>query len=67
MNVRIILGDDFIRHFKRLSKKYKSLPKDYLSLSAALHDNPLLGNDLGNESVWPSVQREKARAAAPVS
>ena len=48
MNVRIIWGDDFIRHFKRLSKKYKSLPKDYLSLSAALHDNPLLGTDLGN-------------------
>lgn len=47
MNVRLILGNDFRRNFKRLAKKYKSLPTDYLTLSEELKNNPLRGDDLG--------------------
>ena len=47
MNVNIVLGDEFKRQFKRLAKKYKSLPLDYIALSDELKKNPLLGIDLG--------------------
>jgi len=47
MIVNIVLGGEFKREFKRLAKKYKSLPKDYLALIAELKENPLQGVDLG--------------------
>ena len=47
MNVTLSLGKEFTRNFKRLSKKYKSLPNDYLELSKSLKDNPFQGVELG--------------------
>lgn len=38
--------DEFISEFKRLSKKYRSLQKDFLELQASLCENPLQGNSL---------------------
>jgi hypothetical protein len=47
MNVTLILGEEFNRNFKRLTKKYKSLPTDYLELSKSLKENPFQGVELG--------------------
>ena len=47
MNVTLILGEEFERNFKRLAKKYKSLPTDYLELSKSLKENPFQGVELG--------------------
>ncbi|MBR1668285.1 MAG: type II toxin-antitoxin system RelE/ParE family toxin [Bacteroidaceae bacterium] len=47
MNVKIIPSEEFDRRFKRLAKKYKSLPTDYLTLSKELKENPFQGSDLG--------------------
>ena len=47
MKVRIIPSDEFDRHFRRLAKKYKSLPADYLNFSKSLKENPFQGDDLG--------------------
>ena len=48
MNVKIIPSAEFDRCFRRLAKKYKSLPADYLLLSKELKKNPLQGRDLGS-------------------
>ena len=47
MKVKIIPSQEFDRRFKRLAKKYKSLPEDYLTFSKKLKENPFLGSDLG--------------------
>ncbi len=47
MNVKIIPSPEFDRKFKKLAKKYRSLPKDYLTLSEDLKENPFLGVSLG--------------------
>ena len=47
MKVNIIPSAEFDRRFKRLAKKYKSLPTDYLTLSKELKKNPFQGSDLG--------------------
>ena len=47
MNVKIVPSDEFNRQFKRLVKKYRSLPGDYLILSKDLKANPFQGDDLG--------------------
>ena len=47
MKVTIIPSPEFARRFKRLAKKYKSLPMDYLTLSKELKENPFLGDSLG--------------------
>lgn len=47
MNVTLILGEEFERNFKRLAKKYKSLPNDYLELSKSLKETPFQGVELG--------------------
>ncbi len=48
MKVSFILSDEFIRQFKRLTKKYSSLLKDYDIFKEELRKNPFQGNDLGN-------------------
>ena len=48
MNVKIIPSVEFNRQFKRLAKKYKSLPTDYLSFSKELKEHPFIGSDLGS-------------------
>lgn len=48
MTVNVTLGDEFVRQFKRLKKKYKSLPNDYSLFLASLKENPMQGVDLGN-------------------
>ena len=48
MKVSFILSDEFIRQFKRLTKKYSSLLKDYDTFKEELRKNPFQGNDLGN-------------------
>jgi len=47
MKVRIILSPEFNRKFRRLAKKYKSLPADYLTLSKELKQDPFRGISLG--------------------
>lgn len=47
MKVKIIPSPEFDRRFKRLAKKYRSLPADYLTLSKELKENPFQGSDLG--------------------
>lgn len=44
----ILLGEEFKRQFRRLAKKYRSLPDDLRVLKEELEKNPRLGDDLGN-------------------
>lgn len=44
----IVLGEEFKRQFRRLAKKYKSLPEDFRVLKGELEKNPRMGDDLGN-------------------
>lgn len=44
----ILLGEEFKHQFRRLAKKYRSLPNDLLLLTRELENNPYLGDDLGN-------------------
>ena len=48
MKVKVIPSPEFNRRFKRLAKKYRSLPADYLALSKDLKENPFQGVDLGD-------------------
>ena len=47
MNVKIILGEEFERQVRRLSKKYKSLKDDLKTFRQDLMDNPFQGVELG--------------------
>ena len=47
MEVRIQVGHEFIRQFKRLAKKYHSLRDDFEELKGEILKNPLVGDDLG--------------------
>ena len=47
MKVKVIPSPEFDRRFKRLAKKYRSLPADYLTLSDELKENPFQGESLG--------------------
>ena len=47
MNFKIILTEDFKREFKRLHKKYISLPEDITSLGAVLSNDPMSGTAIG--------------------
>ena len=47
MNVKIKPSEEFYRHFKRLSKKYRSLVDDYRVFREDLILNPFQGVDLG--------------------
>ena len=46
MNFEIVTTDDFERAFKRLSKKYHSLVKDYNALCKELKANPTMGDEI---------------------
>ena len=48
MNCKVYFTADFERHFKRLSKKYKSLSSDLSELVRQLSNEPELGVSLGN-------------------
>jgi len=50
MNYLIIATKNFEVNLKRLSKKYRSLDKDYEILIKNLLENPMLGDDLGNNT-----------------
>lgn len=47
MTVDVKLSAEFVRQFKRLNKKYKSLAYDYASFLASIKVNPLQGTSLG--------------------
>lgn len=47
MEVRIEIGSEFRRQFKRLAKKYRSLLDDLDEWKKDIYDNPLCGDDLG--------------------
>ncbi len=49
-NFKIVLSDDTKRELKKLSKKYTSLPIDFLSLLDSLQQNPTQGTPLGKDS-----------------
>ncbi|MFB9897287.1 type II toxin-antitoxin system RelE/ParE family toxin [Hallella seregens ATCC 51272] len=48
MTAEIYLGEEFKRQFKRLAKKYRSLPADFKVLLQSLEADPMQGADLGN-------------------
>ncbi len=48
MKIKIIVSSEFEKEFKRLKKKYKSLPQDLILFEEELNANPNLGVDLGN-------------------
>jgi mRNA-degrading endonuclease RelE of RelBE toxin-antitoxin system len=50
MNYRIVATDDFDKEVKRLSKKYHSLKADLISFKKKLLENPITGDDLGNNT-----------------
>ena len=50
MNYSFVTSADFERHFKRLLKKYSSLRTDVLELMKQLRQNPMMGDDLGNNT-----------------
>ena len=47
MNVNISTGDEFKRQARRLSKKYKSLKNDLISLQQSQLEDPFQGVELG--------------------
>lgn len=47
MKIQFFTGGEFVRQFKRLSKKYKSLTSDIIALHRELQDQPEQGVDLG--------------------
>jgi hypothetical protein len=47
MKTNIIITETFEKEFKRLKKKYKSLPEDLRLFEEELLKNPLVGIDLG--------------------
>jgi len=50
MKYKIIPTPEFIKNLKSLSKKYKNIKKDILSLSNELEINPTMGTELGNNT-----------------
>ena len=46
MSFKIQTGRDFDIAFKRLSKRYRSLPEDYRQFIGSLQENPLQGAEL---------------------
>jgi len=48
MMIEIITTPEFDKEYKRLKKKYRSLPDDLANLEEELIKNPNLGIDLGN-------------------
>lgn len=47
MEVKIQVGEEFKRQFKRLAKKYHSLRNDFEQWKNEILQNPLVGDDLG--------------------
>jgi mRNA-degrading endonuclease RelE of RelBE toxin-antitoxin system len=50
MNYTVVTSEDFEKNFKRLSKKYHSLNRDYEVFLRELLANPAMGDDLGNNT-----------------
>jgi len=50
MNYEIVTTDYFDKQVKTLSKKYRSLPNDLDVFKKELLKNPLIGDDLGNNT-----------------
>ncbi len=48
MNFRVELAESFVKHAKRLLKKYPSLKNDIAQLIISLESNPKQGTELGN-------------------
>lgn len=47
MKVKLIPSEEFLRRFKSLAKKYKSMGDDYRALKESLLENPFQGANLG--------------------
>jgi len=52
MSYKIQIGKDFNVSFKRLSKRYRSLPTDYQYFLESLQENPLQGAEL-----YPGIRK----------
>ena len=53
MSYKIKTIPSFNKNFKRLYKRYRSLPDDIKQLVKDLQINPLMGVDLGNQESIP--------------
>jgi mRNA-degrading endonuclease RelE of RelBE toxin-antitoxin system len=65
MSFNVIATSPFERKLKRLSKKYKSLPKDLLSIIEKLSEQPTLGTPLDKNCFKIRIailQKVKAKA-----
>jgi len=49
MTSEVRITEHFRKEFKRISKKYASLPSDMKDLVNSLKDNPTMGTPLGND------------------
>lgn len=47
MDVKMQVGQEFKRQFKRLAKKYRSLRDDFGEWKKEILENPFVGDDLG--------------------
>lgn len=47
MDIKMQVGQEFKRQFKRLAKKYRSLRDDFGEWKQEILENPLVGDDLG--------------------
>lgn len=66
MNFDIILTEDFKKEFKRLYKKYSSLPEDITKLGESLKANPLAGTSIGKDCYkirMPIRSKNKGKSA----
>ena len=81
-DITIKLSAIFRKEFKRLAKKYRSLPFDLDKLIESIQENPMQGTDLGNrlrkckvliwaidfaKSASPLPRKEKAKVVEHVS
>ena len=69
MEVRIEIGSEFRRQFKRLAKKYRSLVDDLDEWKKEIYNNPLCGDDLGGgvrKIRWLSIPKVREKAVVHV-
>ena len=48
MNCKITYSKDFLREFKHLRKRYRSLDEDLAGLLSDIRSDPFIGIDIGN-------------------
>ena len=58
MKVEVVLGEEFKRQFRRLTKKYQSLTDDFITFKKEIEEDPFQGSDLGGGLTVSPARRE---------